>query len=70
MQERFDYQFGQSRSSVAVINAFMRGVYRWMGVGLALTAVVAGLITGHMKSLPAYELEMFIGRYSMIFFGC
>ena len=48
MQERFDYQFGQARSSVAVINAFMRGVYRWMGVGLALTAVVAGLITGYM----------------------
>lgn len=69
MQERFDYQFGQARSSVAVINAFMRGVYRWMGVGLALTAVVAGLITGYMKALPAYELEMFMGRYGMIFFG-
>lgn len=69
MQERFDYQFGQQASSIAVINAFMRGVYRWMGVGLALTAVVAGVVTSYMKGLPYYELEQFVANYSFIFFG-
>jgi len=34
-------QNAQTRSRVQVVNAFMQGVYRWMGTGLAVTAVAA-----------------------------
>jgi hypothetical protein len=34
-------QNAQTQSRVQVVNAFMQGVYRWMGTGLAVTAVAA-----------------------------
>ena len=34
-------QNAQTQSRVQVLNAFMQGVYRWMGTGLAVTAVAA-----------------------------
>ncbi len=61
MQERMNYEFSQQQSRVLVINAFMKGVYRWMGLGLAVTAVVAGFALNYLKAMSAVELKQFIG---------
>ncbi|MBQ4132629.1 MAG: Bax inhibitor-1/YccA family protein [Desulfovibrionaceae bacterium] len=68
MQERFNYHQGQT-ISIAAVNAFMRGVYRWMGAGLAVTAVVAGLMTSYLKGLNVYELQQFMSSYGFMFIG-
>lgn len=38
-------------ASVEVLNAFMRGIYAWMGAGLALTAVLAWWVTNSEAAL-------------------
>ena len=67
MQERMNYEFSQQQSRVLVINAFMKGVYRWMGLGLAVTAVVAGFALNYLKAMSAVELQQFMGTYGMLF---
>ena len=66
MQERFNYHQGQALS-VASVNAFMRGVYRWMGAGLAVTAIIAGMMTSYLKGMSIYQLEAFMSSYGFMF---
>ena len=67
MQERMNYEFSQQQSRVLVINAFMKGVYRWMGLGLAVTALVAGFALSHLKAMNALELQEFMSSYGVLF---
>lgn len=66
MQEHFNYHQGQT-ISIAAVNAFMRGVYRWMGAGLAVTAVIAGLMTSYLKGMNPYEFNQFMASYGTMF---
>ena len=67
MQERMNYEFSQQQSNVLVINAFMKGVYRWMGLGLAVTAVVSGVVLSQLKAMSVFELEQFMDAYGFLF---
>lgn len=69
MQERLDYQVAKQQSNVMVINAFMQGVYRWMGVGLAVTAAIAWLMLSYLQSLSEAEMMLFMQKYGMLFLG-
>ena len=66
MQERFDYQQGQT-ATLANVNVFMRGVYRWMGVGLGVTAIVAWMMTSYLKGMSYYQLDQFMQSYGFMF---
>lgn len=69
MQERLDYQLDKQQSNVMVINAFMQGVYRWMGVGLALTAAVAWIMLSYLQALSQAEMMLFMQKYGLLFLG-
>lgn len=58
-----NYSATSTRSRADILNAFMRGVYQWMGLGLLLTAGVAWA----MSSSPAL-LQVVYGN-SFLFFG-
>lgn len=57
------YSMSTSRARGEVLNAFMRGVYQWMGLGLLLTAGVSYLVA----SSPTM-LELVFGN-QLVFFG-
>lgn len=69
MQERMNYDFSQQRTNVAVVNAFMKGVYRWMAIGLGVTAVTAWLVLSQFYAMSAYEFAAFAQKYQFAFFG-
>lgn len=56
------YHVGEARTRVAV-NDFIRSVYNWMGIGLALTAVVAMMVANNNTLL-----QLIFGN-QLIFFG-
>ena len=60
MDERV--QNARTQSRVQVVNAFMQGVYRWMGTGLAVTAVAAY----YTASSPAL-MELIFGNPLLLF---
>ncbi len=51
-----------SRSKVEVVNAFMRGVYGWMTLGLGLTAV-----TAYLTSTSQAMLQLIYGNHFVLF---
>lgn len=55
-------QNAQTQSRVQVVNAFMQGVYRWMGTGLAVTAAAAYFTV----SSPAL-MELIFGNTLLLF---
>jgi len=57
-----NYSISTPRSRVEVLNAFMRGVYQWMGLGLLLTAGVAWAMSSSSMA------EIVYGN-SFLFFG-
>lgn len=65
MQERTQYNFpgADIQARQQVLNAFMRGVYSWMFIGLAVTAVVAYLTI----VTPAIRQIMFGTKYAVLF---
>src|SRR6056297_503616 len=52
-----------SQTSVSVVNAYMRGVYQWMTIGLGLTAVVAYSVVSSEAAIN------FIFGNTMVFWG-
>ncbi len=77
--------FGQTKTaSLEMVNAFMRGVYAWMGSGLAITAVISwltanspamlGLLfnvdpaTGAVTGLSMLFWVLMIGELGLVFF--
>lgn len=60
MQER--NQNARAQTRVQVVNAFMQGVYRWMGAGLGLTAVAA-----YMTASSPALMELIFGNPILLF---
>lgn len=58
-----NYGATTARARAEVLGAFMRGVYKWMSVGLAVTAAVAFLVAGS----PAAQQVIFGNQ--IVFFG-
>lgn len=63
MPQSRSYATTRSGASVQVLNAFMRGVYQWMSLGLILTAVAAFFVA---SSVPAQQV---IFGNPIVFFG-
>lgn len=49
--ENYSRSYPSRTANVEVVNAFMRGIYAWMGAGLALTAVIAWWVTNSQAAL-------------------
>jgi len=63
--------YSMSQTQVqARVNAFVRGVYNWMALGLALTGVVAYFVTNNEPALRfVYQTRwfFFIGELALVF---
>lgn len=63
--------FPTDRAQVQIrVNEFIRGVYNWMAIGLALTGVVAYFVTANEQTLKfVYQTRwlFFIGELAMVF---
>ncbi len=64
-----NYDLTGHKSNVMAVNAFMLGVYRWMGIGLALTAIVAWLVLSQLSALSMEEMTIFMQKYGLVFIG-
>lgn len=49
--DNYTRSYPQGGAKVEVVNSFMRGIYAWMGAGLALTAVLAWWVTNTPAAL-------------------
>jgi len=68
MQNR-SFPIDQTQAQVRV-NEFVRGVYNWMAIGLALTGVVAYFVTANQETLRfVYQTRwlFFIGELALVF---
>lgn len=57
-----------TRTRVEVVNAFMRGVYHWMALGLMVTAALS-YVTAHTPALLGLIINMETGAPTMLFWG-
>ena len=56
------------RARVEVLNAFMRGVYQWMAIGLAVTGVLA-YATATSEAIFGLFFDTATGQPTMLFYG-
>lgn len=70
----FDHSTPQTVTSTALTNAFLRSVYKWMGLGLAVTAVVSyivihsGTILYQLIQSPGLILGCVIAQLALVFY--
>ena len=57
-----------TRTRVEVVNAFMRGVYHWMALGLIVTAVLS-YVTAHTPALLSLVINAETGSPTLLFWG-